>query len=157
MADDNKLRFGDDLRLYLDTANNWTSPVWVEVKCADELSGDRGIISAAFNCRGEPEIGHRRSLRRDPSMTLSLYVKPGDAAYEAVMAAVEDQTNGGTEILHLAIVDGDITVAGNDIRENDFVAVTASDELPTGEAAMVEVELRRAVDSFNAATTGTTS
>ena len=161
MADDQILRLGEDIKLYLDTAHVtggvWGSATWVEAKCADELSGDRGIISAEFECRGEEETGSRRSTRRNRTLSLSLFVKPGDAAYDRLMTAADNQNNDGSEILRLALVDGDITTAGNKMVENDYVVVSASDDYPSSEGAKVDLELKRAADSPNTRTVSTTS
>lgn len=157
MPSNDKLRLGEDFRLYVDTANNWASPVWVEVKCADTLSADNGVITAEFKCRGESQVGHRRSTMRDPKLTLSLFVKPGDAAFDFIRAASRNTTNDGGEILHLAVVDGAIAAAGNEIRENDFVVLSSSDDYATNEGTKVDLELGSAIDSANAETFDTTS
>ena len=161
MADDSKLRLGDDIRLYVDTAYTsggaWGTATWVEVKCAEELSDDIGIIAAEFNCRGGVEVGSRRSRRRNRTITLGLYNQPGEAAFERILTAIKDATNTGPEILHLAVVDGDITVAGNDIYENDFIVVNAPRALPTDEGATFDLELKRAIDSPNDHTDGATA
>ncbi|MEM8864559.1 MAG: hypothetical protein AAGF31_03330 [Planctomycetota bacterium] len=151
-----KVYLGDDFLLYIDTANNWSSPTWVLVECIEDLAIDPQPITAQINKRGKKTPGYKRG-RFDQMLSFKLLNSEDDTEFDAIENAIWNQTNDGTEILHLALVRGDITVSGNKIWENDFIVSGAPLDPSLDEGASYDVECKPAADSDEELTVGTTS
>lgn len=151
-----KVNLGDEYTLYLDTANDWNTPTWVEVECIEDLALDAAPIVAQINKRGKKTPGYKRG-RLDTALSAKLLSVPTDSVFQTLEAAVFDVTNDGTELLHLAIVRGKMTTAGNDFWENDYVVTGSPLDANLDNGASYDLEFKPAADSDNDFTPGTTS
>lgn len=96
---------GADYKLYLDTASNFTTPTWVEIKAVGNVSCATNPDDVEIPERGM-DTGHLKG-ENNPAFKFTLYEDQGDAHVETLIA------NGlaGT-ITHLAVSRGPIATSG---------------------------------------------
>ncbi|MEN0109125.1 MAG: hypothetical protein AAF805_00235 [Planctomycetota bacterium] len=152
----------EDITLQIDTAHTsggaWGTATWATLTGCQKVEPKPGIRSGMVARRGQDRRA-RRSKGREPSLEIESYIDDGNAAFDRLRQAAEDNANGGAEILHCRVVYGDPEDAGNRFWEADFV-VTEDGGPSGGESAdpsVVGYTLHLADDSPNAPATGVTS
>ena len=135
---------GDDYKLYLDTANSWDTPTWVEIKAASELTLDRVPADVEVPERGE-DTGHLHG-KADPVISFTLLEDAGDANVETLIAAIHNDDNS-TNMVHLAVSRGDIATATTKYWHMEAVLLGAPLSAGRGEPASYDVEAKRHANS----------
>ena len=141
---------GDDYKLYLDTADSWSTPTWAEIKAASELSVDRVPSDVEVPERGS-DTGHMQGYA-DPVISFTLLEDVGDTNVETIIAAIHSG-----DMVHLAVSRGDIATATNKYWHMEAVLLGAPLSAGRGEPASYDVEAKRHANSDNTLTRETVS
>jgi len=96
---------GVDWYLYLDTADNWSTPTWVRVDAVEDIDVADNADDIAAPVRGLA-TGHLKG-HNDPSITFTLHVDRGDTDVETLITRM-----GTGAKTHIAVGNtADITVS----------------------------------------------
>jgi hypothetical protein len=140
---------GDDYRLYLDTADTWATPTWVEIKACGNIEVDDGIAEIAVPERSA-STGYMHGSK-DPGITFELFEDDSDTNVGTLITALQD----GSQV-HLAVCNGDESVAGNRLVHAECV-LFGGQAANRGEVAQWAVTARRNAQSSNEWTWETTT
>ena len=138
---------GDEWRLYLDTASNWSSPTWAQIKAFVDPTIDPEKGDVEINEQNE-DTGHLHGSG-NPSLGFTLILDKGDANVETLIA---NSLNGA--ITHLALSRGDISVNTTKYWHMESL-LNAPLAASRGSVASLDMTARRHANSDNQLTRAT--
>lgn len=140
---------GDEWRLYLDTADDWASPTWAQIKAFVDPTVDPEKADVEVP-EQNADTGHLQG-EGDPSINFTLNVDKGDSNVETLISRSLDGT-----MTHIAISRGDIATSGTKYYHMEsalFGPLSAS----RGSVASYDITARKHANSDNGLTRATTS
>jgi hypothetical protein len=138
---------GDEWRLYLDTADNFASPTWAQIKAFVDPGVDPEKADIEITPQNE-ETGHLQGPG-NPVFTFTLQDDKGDANVQEIIDALYSGV-----MIHLAISRGNIATATVKYYHMEC-CLFAPMSAPRGAVSSHEVEARRHGNSDNPLTRAT--
>lgn len=132
-------KIGDDFALYLDSADDYDSPTWVEQVDIGNLALDPAPEQVEIPKRNGFKM--YKKGRQDLTITFDVSYDPANASH----GTIRDAIRSGAAV-HLALADGAIATAGTIYYHGWFMLVGPEDN-SLDSAAVISVEAKVHADS----------
>tara|TARA_Y100001963_G_scaffold77259_1_gene107108 strand:+ start:132 stop:599 length:468 start_codon:yes stop_codon:yes gene_type:complete len=138
---------GDEFRLYYNIGS-YASQNWKIINAADSISVDYSKADVPIAERGQP-TGHLQGVA-DPSFSFTL-LNDVESTYvqqliDRIDSAIDPETSA-PYLIHLAVANGDITVAGTKLYHMECILLGGALTADQGAVSSFDIEARRHANS----------
>ena len=138
---------GDEFRLYYNIGS-YASQNWKIINAADSISVDYSKADVPIAERGQP-TGHLQGVA-DPSFSFTL-LNDVQSTYvqqliDRIDSAIDPETSA-PYLIHLAVANGDITVAGTKLYHMECILLGGALTADQGAVSSFDIEARRHANS----------
>ena len=140
---------GDDFRLYLDTADDWSSPTWAEIKAFTDPSIDPGKGDIEVTPQAS-DAGHLQG-NGNATISFTLLEDEGDSNVGTIIT----RSLSGA-MTHLEVAAGDITTTGTKYWHME-ACLFSSNSASRGDVSQFDIEAKQHANSDNELTRATAS